>query len=145
MQIAGSQIGMSWAMLRFSYCVVPVGKVPLSGKALTGRLSPRLAIITPSTSLTNFGAEAGTGGTIFTFEVACCGYFTSCRLANAASTAAKFCWMTFSPPFLPYVFLMASLIRAIASLAGITPASLKKQVCMIVLIRTPISASRATW
>ena len=28
MQIFGSQMGMSWAMLRFSYCVVPVGNVP---------------------------------------------------------------------------------------------------------------------
>ena len=40
---------------------------------------------------------------------------------------------------------MASLIWAMASSAGITLASLKKQVCMIVLIRTPMLASRATW
>ena len=64
MQIFGSQMGMSWAMLRFSYCVVPVGKVPSTGRALTGRSSPRLAIIMPSTSLTNAGALAGTGGTM---------------------------------------------------------------------------------
>ena len=44
-------------------CVVPVGKVPSTGKALTGRSSPRLAIIMPSTSLTNAGALSGTGGT----------------------------------------------------------------------------------
>ena len=55
-------MGMSWAMLRFSYCVVPVGNVPSQGSALTGNSSPRLAIITPSTSLTNAGAWAGTAG-----------------------------------------------------------------------------------
>ena len=58
-QIFGSQMGMSWAMLRFSYCVVAVGNVPSQGSALTGRSSPRLAIIMPSTSLTNAGAWAG--------------------------------------------------------------------------------------
>ena len=100
-QIFGSQMGMSWAMLRFSYCVVPVGNVPSQGSAPTGRSSPRLAIITPSTSLTNAGAWAGTGGTMCSFEVTWLGYFTSCSDARAASTAALFCSMTFSPPFLP--------------------------------------------
>ena len=56
MQIFGSQMGMSWAIERFSYCVVPVGNVPSTGMALTGRSSPRLAIIMPSTSLTKAGA-----------------------------------------------------------------------------------------
>ena len=68
MQIFGSQMGMSWAMLRFSYCVVPVGNVPSQGMALTGRSSPRLAIIMPSTSLTKAGAWSGTGGTMWNFE-----------------------------------------------------------------------------
>ncbi len=38
MQIAGSQTGISSAMLRFSHWVVPVGQVPSTGKAETGRL-----------------------------------------------------------------------------------------------------------
>ena len=37
MQMAGSQIGISAAMLRFSYLAVPVGNVPSTGIALTGR------------------------------------------------------------------------------------------------------------
>ena len=38
MQIFGSQMGMSWAMLRFSYCVVPVGNVPSTGKRADGQI-----------------------------------------------------------------------------------------------------------
>ena len=45
MQMAGSQTGISCARLRFSYWVVPLGYVPSMGMALTGRLSPRRAII----------------------------------------------------------------------------------------------------
>ena len=56
MQIFGSQMGISSAIERFSYCVVPVGNVPSMGMALTGSSSPRLAIIMPSTSLTKAGA-----------------------------------------------------------------------------------------
>ena len=101
-QIFGSQIGMSWAMLRFSYCVVPVGNVPSQGRALTGRSSPRLAIIMPNTSLTNAGAWAGTGGTMCSFEVDLV-RDTSPRAGppRPPSTAALFWLMTFSPPFLP--------------------------------------------
>ena len=62
MQTSASQMGISWAMLRFSYIVVAVGNVPSTGIALTGRSSPRLAIIIPSTSFTNGGAPAGTAG-----------------------------------------------------------------------------------
>jgi hypothetical protein len=36
MQIPGSQIGISAAMLRFSHLEVPVGQVPSGGKALRG-------------------------------------------------------------------------------------------------------------
>src|SRR5450756_2551145 len=35
MQMSGSQIGISWASALFSYRVVPVGKVPSTGRALT--------------------------------------------------------------------------------------------------------------
>ena len=48
------------------------------------------------------------------------------------------------PPFVPKVFLTGSLISAMASSAGMTLASLKKQVCITVLMRTPSSASWAT-
>ena len=61
MQMAGSQMGISRAIERFSYLVVPVGKVPSGGKALTGNNSPRPAMISPVTFCTNSGASAGTG------------------------------------------------------------------------------------
>ena len=78
MQILASQMGMSWAMLRFSYCVVPVGNVPSTGMALTGRSSPRLAIIMPSTSLTNGRGIGRHRRQPCSFEVTWAGTFTSC-------------------------------------------------------------------
>src|ERR1035437_2559052 len=60
MQIEGSQIGIDWAIARFSYFVVPVGNVPSTGKALTGSWSPSPAISTAVTCLTNSGASSGT-------------------------------------------------------------------------------------
>jgi hypothetical protein len=62
MQTSGSQTGISSAMLRFSYWVVPLGQVPSSGSLETGRRSPRSAMISPITSRTNRGASAGAGG-----------------------------------------------------------------------------------
>src|SRR5215469_10594090 len=56
-QTCGSQTGTSLARFRFSNCVVPVGYVPSSGKALTGTRSPRPAKISPSTLRTNSGAR----------------------------------------------------------------------------------------
>ena len=49
-------------MLRFSHFEVPVGQVPSTGKALTGRRSPFPSIITAVTRLTKSGASAGTIG-----------------------------------------------------------------------------------
>ena len=43
------------AMLRFSYMAVPVGKVPSTGMAETGRLSPRPSMIGPREFLTVSG------------------------------------------------------------------------------------------
>lgn len=62
MQTSGSQIGISAARLRFSHCAVPVGQVPSTGKAETGRRSPWLAIITAVTARTKSGASAATTG-----------------------------------------------------------------------------------
>ena len=60
MQMEGSQIGIDWAMARFSYFVVPVGNVPSTGNALTGSWSPSPAISTAVTFLTKSGASSGT-------------------------------------------------------------------------------------
>ena len=44
MQMSLSQMGISWAMARFSYWAVPVGNVPSTGRADTGNRSPSPAI-----------------------------------------------------------------------------------------------------
>ncbi len=73
MQTSGSQTGMSSAMLRFSYWVVPLGQVPSSGSLDTGRRSPRSAMISPITSRTNSGASAGAGGLMCSWPLALLG------------------------------------------------------------------------
>ncbi len=60
MQIVSSQTGICWAIARFSYLVVPVGKVPSTGSALTGSRSPSPAMIRAVTCLTKSGALSGT-------------------------------------------------------------------------------------
>ena len=96
-QIASSQIGISWAMLRFSHCVVPVGKVPSTGIAETGSRSPLPSIIIAVTRWTNSGAARGTIGRRDRTESAWPGTFTSCIAASEASTAAKLRLSTVSP------------------------------------------------
>jgi len=64
-------------MLRFSYLVVPTGKVPSSGIAETGSQSPRPAMISAVTLRTNSGASSGTGGAILIVLVAVAGTLTS--------------------------------------------------------------------
>ena len=59
MQIEGSQIGSIWAMARFSYLAVPVGKVPSTGSALTGNRSPSPAISRDVTRATKSGTSTG--------------------------------------------------------------------------------------
>ena len=49
-------------MLRFSKAVVPGGKLPSTGMALTGISSPRPAIILAVTLRTKSGASSGTSG-----------------------------------------------------------------------------------
>ena len=60
MQIVGSQIGICWAIARFSYFVVPVGNVPSTGRALTGSRSPSPAISRAVTRATKSGTSSGT-------------------------------------------------------------------------------------
>jgi hypothetical protein len=64
MQTSGSQIGMVNAMARFSYFVVPLGKVPSTGSALTGSRSPSPAIRREVTRATKSGTSTGTGGVV---------------------------------------------------------------------------------
>lgn len=87
-------------MFRFSHFVVPVGKVPSMGIALTGIRSPSPEIIRLSTLRTNSGALAGTTGRISNFEEALVGSLTSCRFSSEESTAAKFL-RTMDSPRLP--------------------------------------------
>ena len=61
MQMAGSQIGSSWAIARFSYIAVPVGNVPSTGSALTGNWSPSPAISRAVIRATKSGTSSATG------------------------------------------------------------------------------------
>ena len=89
MHTSGSQIGISLAIERFSYFVVPVGKVPSTGSALTGRRSPSPLISIVVTRLTKSGASSGTVTAIDRALVAAAGTSTRWRLASAVSMAAK--------------------------------------------------------
>ena len=88
MQIAGSQTGISSASERFSKQAVPTGKVPSTGRALTGSSSPRPAIIAAVTCATKSGAPAGTGGSIPEVAVTSAGSASSNMPPIAASIAA---------------------------------------------------------
>src|ERR1044071_3822729 len=57
-------------MFLFFHLVVPLGKVPSTGMALTGNSSPRPSIILAVNSRTNFGALSGTVGRISQRRVA---------------------------------------------------------------------------
>ena len=87
MHRSGYHTGISSAMLRFSQRAVAVGKVPSTGKALTGSWSPRPAMISAVTSCTNLGASLATMGGILSLLDATAGTLTSVRLATVWSTA----------------------------------------------------------
>ena len=142
MHRSGSQAATSSEMLRFSYAVVPLGYVPSAGSALTGRSSPRQAIIAAVTVRTNAGACAGTVGGSSRVAVTRPGSGTRCRPASVRSTAA---WLrsTASAPRRPYVFAIDALMLAIACSRGSTPEMARKQVWSTTLIRPAWPASRA--
>ncbi len=96
-QSCASQIGISRAMLRFSHCVVPVGKVPSTGIADTGSRSPLPSSIIAVTRCTKSGAALGTMGRRDISESARAGTFTSAMAASEPSTAAKLRASTVSP------------------------------------------------
>ncbi len=98
MQMSWFQTGIFSAILRFSYFVVPVGKVPSSGSLDTGIFSPLAAMISPITSLTKAGAVAGTGARILVLELTAPGV-TLWVAVRARSMAAIFLATT-SAPFL---------------------------------------------
>ena len=99
MQIDGSQIGISRAMLRFSHRAVSVGNVPSTGSADTGSRSPFPAIIVAVTRRTKSGDSAGTGGSTWRSPPAVDGTSISWSAAIAPSTAEKFRDRTVSPRF----------------------------------------------
>jgi hypothetical protein len=88
MQIFGSQVGISSAMLRFSQRAVPLGHVPSGEKALTGSSSPLPAMSIAVTFCTKSGACSETGAGRLRVAVACAGTASSWRLARVWSTAA---------------------------------------------------------
>src|SRR5208283_2124652 len=99
-QTAGSQTGTSYAMLRFSHCVVAVGQVPSGENVLTGRRSPSPRIMGAVTFLIKSGAWSGTIGGRGRPETFLPLTDTSWRLSSVVSTAAQFL-LTTSSPFFP--------------------------------------------
>ena len=78
MQSDGSQTGISSAMERFSHFDVPVGQVPSTGNAETGRRSPLPASMSAVTRFTKSGATSATvGGRGVPRHLACPRCFTS--------------------------------------------------------------------
>ena len=96
-QMVSSQIGISWAMLRFSHCAVPVGKVPSTGIAETGSRLPLPSSIIAVTRCTKSGADSATAERRVRAESAWSGSGTSRNAASDASTAAKLRFSTVSP------------------------------------------------
>src|SRR5512141_1548947 len=90
MQSDGSHTGISSAMFRFSYLLVPDGHVPSGGKAETGRASPCPAMMVAVTRRTKSGASSGTGKGITFADVTESGTSTRARFSSARSTAARF-------------------------------------------------------
>ena len=99
MQIDSSQIGISRAIERFSNRAVPVGNVPSTGSALTGRRSPWPAIIAAVTRCTKSGAVSGTGARSRKSDVTSAGTSSARSPSSALSTAATFRATTASPRF----------------------------------------------
>ena len=76
-------------MARFSYRAVPVGNVPSTGSADTGRRSPSPAIMRAVTRVTKSGASAGKALAMLCFDVTSDGMSMRTRAASEASIAAK--------------------------------------------------------
>jgi len=143
MHASGSHSAITSEMFRFSYLVVPEGKVPSTGRALTGSESPVPNSMDAVTLRTNSGAPAGTGGIIDVSETGTAGTSTRCNSDTEVSTASSFLATT-SAPLRAYVLRMVCLTFSIAASRGITLLIAKKQVCSTVLVRRPIPALRAT-
>ena len=99
MQRLGSQMGISRAMPRFSYLVVPVMKDPSTGKALTGRPSPSLASSWTVTRLTKSGASSGAAIRATWPHSTTSGTFTWASSCSERSMAAKFLATMTGPRF----------------------------------------------
>ena len=143
MQMSGSQIGISWAMARFSYCAVAVGNVPSTGRADTGSRSPSPAIIGTVTRATKSGTSSGSTLRRLRCDVAVAGTSTRAMAASEASIAASL-RSTMAAPRAPYDLRTDVLMCSMASSTGSTLARAKKHGCITVLMRAPSSLSRAT-
>ena len=118
--------------------------VPSTGNALTGSWSPSPAIMRAVTSLDEFRRLRRHR------RPACPSCWTRDR--GPAPRADARGWHPPRPsssarppaPRFPYVFSMACLMAAMASSRGSTPLMAKKHVCITVLMRPPMPASRAT-
>ena len=86
-------------MPRFSYLAVPVGKVPSTGKALTGSMSPSPARSRTVTRLTKSGASSGTAIRRDLAAPTTSGTLTWASSCSERSMAAKFARTMPAPRF----------------------------------------------
>ena len=146
MHRSGSQIGISAAMVRFSYCDGAGGEGAVDRQrahrqqvALAGD-HPRGDPLRRSRGRRSRHRRRD-GGRV---AVAAAGTGTSCRFGRAASTAATLrSHDDVAALAVGSAHGLAS-ARAMASSCGSTPDSAKKQACITVLMRPPRPAARAT-
>ena len=134
---SGSHTGISVAMLRFSYWVVAVGKVPSIGIARNRQV---IAVHRNDLRRHLLDKFRGAGGHHARAWSAC---WSPCRDSQPGSMrstrdfrAAMFISTTL-PPLRPYVSSTAAWIISIAFSSGSTPEILKNAACMMMLIRPP--------
>mmetsp|Transcript_7014 Transcript_7014/g.22519 ORF Transcript_7014/g.22519 Transcript_7014/m.22519 type:complete len:216 (-) Transcript_7014:502-1149(-) len=143
--------GTWMAMPRFSNWEVPKGTRPPGSKVLTGRSPPLRPLQGPWIFSANSAAAAmaaflgaaltaRTRGVGSNASAQASGTGTSTMPPRLASTPAIFICTTLSP-FFPYIFWMLFLSKSTASSMSMTPLSLKKTVCMIMLMRLPMPTS----
>ena len=126
MHSSGFQIGICTAISRFSYFVVPCGKVPSarSTKALTGNWSPSIRSIMLAMLRTKSGSSLNaSGASCASFQLS--GMLIFWTASIPASIAFSFMEMIASP-LCPYDLRAASFMCFIASSAGMTGRILKK-------------------
>mmetsp|Transcript_29156 Transcript_29156/g.83687 ORF Transcript_29156/g.83687 Transcript_29156/m.83687 type:complete len:223 (-) Transcript_29156:755-1423(-) len=131
------------AMPRFSNWLVPRGTLPPGSKVLTGRSLPSrllhgcwMAWAKSAAFESHFGASTLGAPASPAASAQEAGILHSTMPSQLMLTPSMFICTTLSP-FFPYIFLIDPLSSSMAASKGMTPLSLKKTLCMIMLMRLP--------